>query len=55
MVYRNGLVPARQIYSNASAYEAAEVFLSRGQVNMEIIVQDLSGESRNYTNRLVVN
>jgi len=55
MVYRNGLVPAKQIYSNAPAYEAAEVFLTRGQVNMEIIVQDLAGESRNFINQLFVN
>jgi len=55
MVYRNGLVPARQIYSNAPAYEAAEFFLTRGQVNMEIIVQDLAGESRNYINWLFIN
>jgi hypothetical protein len=55
MVYRNGLVPARQIYSNAPAYEAAEFFLNRGQVNMEIIVQDLAGESRNFINWLFIN
>jgi len=55
MVYRNGLVPARQIYSNAAAYEAADVFLTRGQVNLEIIVQDLAGESRSFLNWLVVN
>jgi len=54
-LYRNGLVPARQIYSNAPAYEAAEVFLTRGQVNLEIIVQDLAGESRSFFNWLVVN
>jgi len=55
MVYRNGLVPARQIYSNAPSYEAAEVFLTRGQANLEIIVQDLAGESRSFFNWLVVN
>jgi hypothetical protein len=55
MVYRNGLVPARQIYSNAPAYEATEVFLTRGQVNMEIIVQDLAGESRNLINFFTIN
>jgi hypothetical protein len=55
MVYRNGLVPAKQIYSNIPAYEAAEVFLTRGQINMEIIVQDLAGESRNFINQLFVN
>ena len=55
MIYRNGLVPARQIYSAFPAFEAAEVFLTRGQVNMEIIVQDIAGNSRNYVNRFIVN
>jgi hypothetical protein len=55
MVYRNGLVPARQIYSGFPSFEAAEVFLTRGQVTMEIIVQDISGDSRSVVNRLIVN
>lgn len=55
MVYQNGLVPARQVYSAFPAFEAANVFLNRGQVNLEIIVQDIAGNSRSYTNRLVVN
>jgi murein DD-endopeptidase MepM/ murein hydrolase activator NlpD len=55
MVFRNGLVPARQVYSNFPAYEAAIVFLSRGQVNLEVIVQDINGNSRNYVSRMVVN
>jgi hypothetical protein len=55
MVSRNGLVPARQIYSTFPAFEAAEVFLTRGQATMEIIVQDISGASRNFESRLTVN
>jgi hypothetical protein len=55
MVYRNGLVPAKQIYSGFPSFEAAEVFLTRGQVTMEIIVQDISGDSRSVVNRLIVN
>jgi len=55
MVYRNGLVPAKQIYANFPAYEAAEVPLTRGQATLEIIVQDLSGNSRTIVNRLIVN
>jgi hypothetical protein len=54
MVSRNGLVPARQVYSAFPAFEAAEVFLTRGQVNLEIIVQDI-GNSRSIINRLIVN
>jgi murein DD-endopeptidase MepM/ murein hydrolase activator NlpD len=55
MVYRNGLVPAKQIYSGFPSFEAAEIFLTRGQVNMEIIVQDISGASRSVVNRLIIN
>ena len=55
MVYRNGLVPAKQIYANYPAFEAAEVFLNRGQVTLEIIVQDISGNSRNNVTRITVN
>jgi hypothetical protein len=55
MVYRNGLVPARQIYAIYPAYEVAEVFLSRGQVNLEVIVQDITGNSRSVIIRLFIN
>jgi len=55
MVFRNGLVPAKQVYSNFPAFEAANIFLSRGQANLEIIVQDISGNSRSYVSRMIVN
>jgi len=55
MVSRNGLVPAKQVYLNFPAFEAANVFLSRGQANLEIIVQDISGNSRSYISRMYVN
>jgi len=55
MVFRNGLVPAKQIYASFPAYEAAEVFLPRGQATLEIIVQDITGNSRNIVQRLIVN
>ena len=55
MVYRNGLVPAKQVYGAFPLFETAEVSFSRGQVNMEIIVQDIAGNSRNIVSRLVVN
>jgi len=55
MVYRNGLIPAKQVYSGFPAYEAAEVFLTRGQVRLEIIVQDITGSSRSTESRLIVN
>jgi len=55
MVFRNGLVPARQVYSNFPAFEAANIFLSRGQANLEVIVQDINGNSRSYVSRMIVN
>jgi hypothetical protein len=55
MVYRNGLVPVKQIYSAFPAFEAAEVSLTRGQANMEIIVQDIAGNSNTVITRLIVN
>ena len=55
MVYRNGLIPARQVYADIPSYEAAEVFLTRGQATLEVIVQDTSGNSRSTVSRLIVN
>jgi hypothetical protein len=55
MVTRNGLVSARQVYANSPFFEAADVFLTRGQVTLEIIVQDINGASRSMSSRLIVN
>ena len=55
MVYRNGLIPARQVYENIPSYKAAEVFLTRGQAALEIIIEDISGNTRSTVSRLVVN
>jgi len=55
MVSRNGLVPAKQIYAHPPSFEAAEVFLTRGQVTLEVIVQDINGVSRNTVSRFTVN
>ncbi|MCL2209193.1 MAG: M23 family metallopeptidase [Treponema sp.] len=55
MVYRNGLVPAKQVYSSSPAFEAAEIFFTRGQANLEIIVQDINGLSSTLAARIIVN
>jgi hypothetical protein len=55
MVYRNGLVPAKQIYSVFPAFQTAEVFLTRGQATLEVIVQDMVGNSRSVVISLYVN
>jgi hypothetical protein len=39
MMFRNGLVPASQIYTYNPAVETGELFFNRGQVTLEIIVQ----------------
>ena len=55
MASRNGLVSANQIYKNFPAFEIADVFFTRGQVNIEVIVQDVTGNSRSVISRLIVN
>jgi hypothetical protein len=54
MVYRNGLVPARDIYAPYPAYEVGEVSFTRGQASLEVIAQDISGNTRNVVYRLMV-
>jgi len=54
MVYRNGLVPVKQIYSPVPAYEVADVWFPRGQTTLEIIAQDITGNVRNVVYRLMV-
>jgi len=55
MVYRNGIVPAKQVYSSFPAFETAEILLTRGQANLEIVVQDIAGNSNTVIARLIVN
>jgi len=54
MVYRNGLVPAKQVYEPYPLYETAEVWFSRGQSTLEIISQDIAGNVRRVVYRLMV-
>jgi len=54
MVYRNGLVQVRQVYAPVPGYEVAELWFSRGQTTLEIIAQDMAGNSRNVVYRLMV-
>jgi murein DD-endopeptidase MepM/ murein hydrolase activator NlpD len=54
MIYKNGLVPARDIYASYPAYDAGEVSFTRGQARLEVIAQDVSGNTRNVVYRLVV-
>ena len=54
MVYRNGLVPVRQVYAPEPGYEVADVWFSRGQTTLEIIAQDIAGNVRNVVYRFMV-
>jgi hypothetical protein len=54
MIYKNGLVPARDIYASYPGYEIGEVSFTRGQASLELIAQDISGNTRNAVYRLMV-
>jgi hypothetical protein len=54
MVYRNGLVPVQQIYAPHPAFEAGEMWFTRGQATLDIIVSDIAGNSRTASYRLLV-
>jgi hypothetical protein len=54
MVNRNGQAPAKRVYANYPAYEIGEVQFTRGQANLEIIVQDLAGNTRSTLIRIIV-
>jgi len=49
-----GLAPVRQIYAPFPAFEAGAVLLNRGQVTLEVIVQDIAGNSRSALIRMYV-
>jgi hypothetical protein len=54
LVNRGGSVPARQVYAPFPAFETGEALLTRGQANLEIIVQDIAGNSRSILYRIQV-
>ena len=54
MVYKNGLIPARKIYSPFPAFELATINFSRGQVTMEVIAQNADGGSRSAVYKFAV-
>ncbi|MDR1318709.1 MAG: hypothetical protein LBJ90_03715 [Treponema sp.] len=54
MAYRNGLVPAKQVYAPFPAFEVGKVPFTRGQANLEIVVQDIAGNSRSVVFRILV-
>jgi hypothetical protein len=54
MVYRNGLVPVRDVFAPKPGWEIGEAWFTRGQATLEIIAQDIAGNERNLVYRLQV-
>lgn len=54
VVYRNGLIPVRRVHAPTPGFEVADVWLTRGQATLDIIVQDISGVTRNVLHRFMV-
>ncbi|MCL2193478.1 MAG: M23 family metallopeptidase [Treponema sp.] len=55
MLINRGLqVPARRVYAPFPAFEAGEAWLNRGQAILEIIVQDIAGNSSNIVAHIFV-
>jgi hypothetical protein len=41
-IYRNGLVPVKQVYAEMPAFELGDTVFTRGQATLEIIAQDIN-------------
>jgi hypothetical protein len=54
MVDRNGLSPVNKVYAPYPAFDAGEVWLTRGQATLEVIVQDIAGNERSAAVRFTV-
>lgn len=54
MVYRNGLVPAKQVYALSPGFEVGEVWFTRGQATLEIIALDKHENPQSVQYRLTV-
>jgi len=54
LINRGSQVPARRVYAPFPAFEAGEVWLNRGQAILEIIVQDIAGNSSSVVAHIFV-
>ena len=54
LINRGSQVPARRVYAPFPAFEAGEVWLNRGQAILEIIVQDIAGNSSSIVAHILV-
>jgi hypothetical protein len=54
MVDRKGLTPVSEVYEPYPAFNIGDVWLTRGQATLEVIVQDIAGNERSATIRFTV-
>jgi hypothetical protein len=54
MVDRKGLTPVSKVYEPHPAFDIGDVWLTRGQATLEVIVQDIAGNERSATIRFAV-
>ncbi|MDR3191574.1 MAG: hypothetical protein LBT87_00750 [Treponema sp.] len=54
MVDRNGLTPVEKVYAPYPAFDVGDVWLTRGQTTLEVIVQDIAGNERSAAVRFTV-
>jgi murein DD-endopeptidase MepM/ murein hydrolase activator NlpD len=45
LIYRNGLMPVKEVYADYPAFEMGEVVFTRGQASLEVIAQDINENS----------
>jgi hypothetical protein len=54
MVDRKGLTPVSEVYGPYPAFDIGDLWLTRGQATLEVIVQDIAGNERSATMRFTV-
>jgi hypothetical protein len=54
LMSRNGMIPVRQVYGRHPAFEIGDLWFTRGQAALEIVAQDILGNSRSVTFRLQI-
>jgi hypothetical protein len=54
MVDRNGLTPVEKVYAPYPAFDVGDIWLTRGQATLEVIVQDIAGNERSAAVRFTV-
>ncbi|MDR2793381.1 MAG: M23 family metallopeptidase [Treponema sp.] len=53
-IYRNGLVPVKQVYAGKSVFELGDAVFTRGQAALEILAQDVNENIQSVVYNFVV-